>query len=208
MSRILAPVMSQPKSKSTDDARIAHFEKEENFRWIASFLATTSSVTLKERVPESIQHSIYSFAELAEIAHGSIDPSWILDDDNRRVLGATGFPLEHYPTLTGEIDGQMEHIKLVERFYGTRGTLQGYCCLRMQPRIPACDVSTAANELSKPRLPRDSAYLHLCRYDKTSNHSCFFRNLECETSHVRYHGCTCRLSNSVRPSLQIFLASP
>jgi Lipase (class 3) len=149
----LAPVTSQmtlqPVSNGADDARIAHFEREENFRWIANVLATTSSVTLKERVPEHIQQAIYSFAEFAEIAHGSFDPVFILNDVNRRILGATGFPLEHYPTLTGEIDGQLEHLMLTQRFQGLRGSLQGYCCLRMHPRTPVYDANLVMNESSK-----------------------------------------------------------
>lgn len=131
----------QPASDGADDARVAHFEREENFRWIASVLATTSSVTLKERVPEQVQQAIYSFAELAEIAHGSLDPTFILNEKNRRILGATGFPLEHYPTLTGEVDGRLEHLALIERFQGLRGSLQGYCCFRMHPRTPAYDIN-------------------------------------------------------------------
>jgi hypothetical protein len=130
----------QPASNGAE-ARIAHFEREENFRWVSSILATTSSVTLKERVPEQVQQAIYSFEELAEIAHGSLHPTFILNENNRRILGATGFPLEHYPTLTGEVDGRLEQLTLIERFTGLRGSLQGYCCLRMHPRTPAYDAN-------------------------------------------------------------------
>ncbi|KAG8818520.1 hypothetical protein FRC19_010573 [Serendipita sp. 401] len=120
-----------------DEARIAHFEKEENFRWITSLLATTSPVELDQLVPESTQEAVYSLAEFAEIAHGSIDPNWVINDENRMFLGDAGFPLEQYPTLTGKVEGSIEPIELIKVFHGGRGQLQGFCALRMQPRSPA-----------------------------------------------------------------------
>lgn len=145
----LGNMSSQPSPSAYDDARIAHFEREENFRWISSFLATTSSVTLNERVPEAIEQAINAFGELSEIAHGSVDPSWIFILENRKTLGRRGFPLEQYPTLTREVEGQLEDLELVERFHGTRGSLQGYCCLRMKPRTPAYDTSGESSCASK-----------------------------------------------------------
>jgi hypothetical protein len=134
---------SQPDAPNAQldlqDARIANFEREENFRWLASMLGTTSSMKLTQadRADEATELAIYALAELAEIAHGSMDPSWILAEDNRRILGRPGFPLEHYPILSAEIDGRVEPIHVVQKFEGTRGGLQGYCALRLQPRTPA-----------------------------------------------------------------------
>lgn len=124
-----------------NDARIAHFEKEENFRWLSSLLGTMSSVTLNQshRVPESVEESINALAEFAEIAHGSIDPEWILQPENRRQLGGAGFPLQDYSILAGEVDGEMEPIEFIEKFHGTRGDLQGYCALRLKPRTSASE---------------------------------------------------------------------
>ena len=119
------------------DARAAHFEREENFRWLSYLLASTSSQTLTERLPLVTQQAIYALAEFAEISHGSLDPAWILVEENRRRLGAKGYPLEAYPTLAGIVDGEMEPIQVVGKFYGTRGGLQGYCALRMSPRTPS-----------------------------------------------------------------------
>lgn len=133
------------------DARAAHFEREENFRWLSNLLASTSPQALTERVSASTQQSVYSLAEFAEISHGSLDPTWILAEENRRHLGSPSFPLEQYPTLTGSINGELEPIKMIEKFYGTRGGLQGYCALRMAPRtssteLPQQDLSHAPGE--------------------------------------------------------------
>jgi hypothetical protein len=122
------------------DARAAHFEREENFRWLSHLLASTSSQTLTERLPQVTQQAIYALAEFAEISHGSLDPTWILAEENRRRLGANGFPLETYPTLAGIVDGEMEPIEMIDKFNGTRGGLQGYCALRMSPRTSSGEL--------------------------------------------------------------------
>lgn len=111
-------------------------EKEENFRWLSRWLGTTSSIVLtaQDRVPESLQTSLHALGEFAEIAHGSIDPSWVLNEKHRRVLGSKGMPLELYPTISAEIDGKLEPVEFIERFHGSRGDLQGYCALRLRPR--------------------------------------------------------------------------
>jgi hypothetical protein len=153
----------QPTKTEINDARIAHFEKEENFRWLSSMLGTTSSVTLDQshRVPEPVEESINALAEFAEIAHGSIDPGWVLQPTNRKQLGAAGFPLQDYSTLGRDIDGELEPIKFIENFHGTRGDLQGYCALRLQPRTSAQEsagTSDSGKLLSRFNITTDRPY--------------------------------------------------
>jgi hypothetical protein len=122
------------------DARAAHFEREENFRWLSNLLASSSSKTLTKRLSRVTQQAIYALAEFAEISHGSLDPAWILAKENRRHLGAEGFPLQYYPTLTGIVEGEMEPIEMVDKFHGSKGGLQGYCALRMSPRTSSTEA--------------------------------------------------------------------
>ncbi|PVG03661.1 alpha/beta-hydrolase [Serendipita vermifera] len=138
------------------DARIANFEREENFRWLASRLGTTSptKLTQADRADEATELAVYALAELAEIAHGSIDPTWILSEDNRRILGRPGFPLEHYPILTAELEGAVEPIHMIQKFEGTRGGLQGYCALRLRPRTPTCTTKAPVDTASKEYRPQ------------------------------------------------------
>jgi len=150
------------KSPTVSDleARAAHFEREENFRWLSSLFASTSPHTLSERLHPNIQQSIYALAEFAEIAHGSLDPAWILAKENRVHLGAEGFPLENYPTLTGTVDGDMEPIELVGKFYGIKGGLQGYCALRMSPSSSTNPPQVESNGSHSAYLALYYAWLH------------------------------------------------
>lgn len=136
----MEPEVVNPASDEVD-ARAAHFEREENFRWLSSLLAATSPLPLTERVAALTQQSIYALAEFAEISHGSLDPCWMLAEENRRHMGRPTLPLEQYPTLSGVVNGELEPIQMVEKFYGTRGDLQGYCALRMSPRTPSIEVA-------------------------------------------------------------------
>ncbi|KAG8820937.1 hypothetical protein FRC17_009977 [Serendipita sp. 399] len=156
---------TKAKENDPEEARIAHFETEENFRWISSLLATTSSVELDELVPTATQEAIYAIAEFAEVAHGSIDPHWIFSGENRGLLGDAGFPLEQYPSLGGKVDGVMEPIELVKVFHGERGQLQGYCALRPQPRTPA-HVNAVGDTGSTPVTQRPQIIL---AFSGTSN---------------------------------------
>jgi hypothetical protein len=78
-------------------------------------------------------------AEFAEIAHGLLDPSWVLDPLNRKILGRKGFPLEDYQAIAGTSDTResLEDIRFVSKFVGQRGDLQGFTALRMNPRTAA-----------------------------------------------------------------------
>lgn len=120
-------------------------EKEENFRWLSRLLGTASSVVLgpEERVDETLRTTLDAAAEFAEIAHGSIDPRWVLDEQNRRILASEGMPLQRYPTLAAEIDGKLEPIQFIEQFSGSRGDLQGYCSLRPEPRTSFSGVTNS-----------------------------------------------------------------
>ncbi|KAG8761346.1 hypothetical protein FRC14_004751 [Serendipita sp. 396] len=131
---------STDDAANDDEARMYASEKEDNFRWVARWLATTSSHVLTEgdRVDQQVEDAVSALAEFAEIAHGSMDPAWILDPQNRKILARDGFPLAGYRALAGMRDGELlENIILVEKFKGNIGNLQGYTALRMNPSTAA-----------------------------------------------------------------------
>jgi hypothetical protein len=123
------------------EKRMYASEKEVNFRQLFKLLATTSPRPLKfeDRASRQIAGSISALAEFAEIAHGLLDPSWVLEPLNRKILGRKGFPLEDYRAIAGTSDAGelLEDIRFVSKFVGQRGDLQGFTALRMDPRTAA-----------------------------------------------------------------------
>ena len=123
------------------EKRMYASEKETNFRLFSKLLATTSprSLTAEDRASRRIEASISALAEFAEIAHGLLDPSWVLEPVNRKILGRKGFPLEDHRAIAGTNDtgGLLEDIQFVSKFVGERGDLQGFTALRMNPRTAA-----------------------------------------------------------------------
>src|SRR5258706_11142435 len=123
------------------EKRMYASEKEINFRRLSTLFATTSPrpLTLEDRASRQITESISALAEFAEIAHGLLDPSWVLEPLNRKILGRKGFPLEDYGAIAGTSDtGELlEDIRFVSKFVGQQGDLQGFTALRMDPRTAA-----------------------------------------------------------------------
>lgn len=123
------------------EKRMYASEKEINFRQLYRLFATTSTrpLTVEDRVSRQIAGSISTLAEFAEIAHGLLDPAWVLEPLNRKILGRKGFPLEDYPAIASTSDAGelLEDIRLVSKFMGERGELQGFTALRMNPRTAA-----------------------------------------------------------------------
>ena len=121
------------------EKRMYASEREENFRWLASIVATTSPVTLSEKhlVDAETVAKISAFGEFAEIAHGSIDPEFIWL--NRHTLTQPRFPLEHYPVMG------KEPTVLKQRFEGTVGQLQGYVAFRPDHNQVIVSFSGTAN---------------------------------------------------------------
>ena len=74
-------------------------ETEENFRWISSLIATKSRYTLTSAhlADDAVYFHISDIGEYAEIAHGSISPSFVFK--NLLELCRPGFPLESYEAL-------------------------------------------------------------------------------------------------------------
>ena len=179
---------------STDEARMAYFEKDENFRWIANMFAPVCPTRLSKCVPENIQQAVYAFAEFAEIAHGSIDPEWILRKENRLLLGEPGLPLERYPVLAGRRkDRQLvEDIKLVSVFHGEKGTLQGYCAIRMAPQTPA---QAAPSQGPFSDVAGHVTDAELSRGYTASTDTHLFGYIQPATGDVRCADHTCRLSH-------------
>ncbi|KAG8810047.1 hypothetical protein FRC17_003122 [Serendipita sp. 399] len=174
---------------SIDEDRMYGSEKQDNFRWIAKWLATTSSYVLKDnrdRVDPQVEDAVSTLAEFAEIAHGSIDPVWILDPLNRKILGRDGFPLAGYKALAGLRDGELiEDIKMVERFKGNVGDLQGYTALRMNPQTAARPCGTNS-DTPKPQV--------ILAFSGTSNITLGLYNLM--TMPARYQPLSGNKSNS------------
>lgn len=172
---------------SDEEARMAYFEKDENFRWIANMFAPVCPTRLSKPVEEHVQRAVYAFAEFAEIAHGSIDPEWILDKENRLLLGQSGFPLEKYPTLAGQAKDEREHtgklledIRLVSVFHGEKGPLQGYCALRMTPKTPAYDAGANPVKI-RPQLIlafSGTSNLRLAMYDMQTSRTAYRTEFE------------------------------
>lgn len=125
------------------EKRMYASEKEINFRRLYKLFATTSPrpLTVEDRASQQIASSISALAEFAEIAHGLLDPAWILEPMNRKILGRKGFPLEDYPAIAGTSDAGelLEDIRFVSKFMGQQqqGGLQGFTALRMNPRTAA-----------------------------------------------------------------------
>jgi hypothetical protein len=183
------------------DARALHAEKrmyasekEVNFRQLSKLLATTSSrqLTAEDRVSRQIEVSISTLAEFAEIAHGLLDPSWILEPLNRKILGRKGFPLEGYQAIAGTSDtGELlEDIRFVSKFVGQRGDLQGFTALRMNPRTAA----HAVDEQSAGTLGYGiSLYMFINLFLSyihstipASSDPRIFRHIQCTSCSVRY----------------------
>lgn len=123
------------------EKRMYASEKEVNFRQLSKLFATTSPrpLTVEDRAPRQTVESISALAEFAEIAHGLLDPSWVLEPLNRKILGRKGFPFEDYRAIAGTNDAGelLEDIRFVSKFVGQRGDLQGFTALRMNPMAPA-----------------------------------------------------------------------
>ncbi|KAG8811635.1 hypothetical protein FRC19_003688 [Serendipita sp. 401] len=130
-------------------------EKEDNFRWVAKWVATTSMRVLskEDRVDERVDDAVSALAEFAEIAHGSMDPAWILNPQNRKILGRKDFPLADYKALGLRKDGELrENIILVDSFKGNIGNLQGYTALRMSQTATRLRGSRSTSRIIKPQL--------------------------------------------------------
>jgi Lipase (class 3) len=99
-------------------------EAEENFRWIAGLLATRSKdvLTSVHLADDAIYSRISDMGEYAEIAHGSISPSFVFRDLNE--LCRPGFPLESYKALKN--DGA----HFVKQFTGSVADVQGFVAFR------------------------------------------------------------------------------
>lgn len=99
-------------------------EKEENFRWIYFLLATKSDqiLTSDHLADATIHLHISDIGQYAEIAHGSISPSFVFR--NLEVLCRPGFPLECYEALKN--DGS----QFVKQFTGNVADVQGYVAFR------------------------------------------------------------------------------
>ncbi|KAF8531997.1 alpha/beta-hydrolase [Gautieria morchelliformis] len=99
-------------------------ESEENFRWISFLLATKShQILTSAHVADDALHAYISdIGEYAEVAHGSISPSFVFK--NLDTLSQPGFPLEGYHGL--KRDGP----RLVTQFTGSVSGVQGYAAFR------------------------------------------------------------------------------
>jgi Lipase (class 3) len=99
-------------------------ESEENFRWISFLLATKSNQILTSaHVADDATHAYISdIGEYAEIAHGSISPSFVFK--NLDALSQPGFPLEGYHGL------KRDDPRLVAQFTGSVSKVQGYAAFR------------------------------------------------------------------------------
>ncbi|KAG8848710.1 hypothetical protein FRB91_010553, partial [Serendipita sp. 411] len=142
-------------TRSDEEDRMYASEKEDNFRWVAKWVATTSMRVLskEDRVDERVDDAVSALAEFAEIAHGSMDPAWILNPQNRKILGRKDFPLADYKALGLRKDGELrENIILVDNFKGNIGNLQGYTALRMSQTATRLRGSRSTSGIIKPQL--------------------------------------------------------
>lgn len=143
------------------EKRMYASEKEINFRQLYRLFATTSTrpLTVEDRASPQFAGSISALAEFAEITHGLLDPAWVLEPLNRKILGRKGFPLEDYPAIAGTSDAGelLEDIRLVSKFMGERGELQGFTALRMNPRTAA----HAVDEHCAGTLAAASLYIYV-----------------------------------------------
>ncbi|KAF8587685.1 alpha/beta-hydrolase [Ramaria rubella] len=103
-------------------------ETEENFRWLSSLLATKSKYVLTsvDLVDTMTYTHISEIGQYAEIAHGSVSPSFIFQ--NLDELCQPGYPLSSYDALKN--DGAC----LVDQFIGTVAGVQGYVAFRPNTR--------------------------------------------------------------------------
>ena len=198
------------------EKRMYASEREINFRQLSTLLATTSrrSLTAKDRAPQQIEASISALAEFAEIAHGLLDPSWVLDPLNRKILGRKGFPLEDYQAIAGtsETGELLEDIRFVSKFVGGRGDLQGFTALRMNPRKAA----HAVDEQSPGTLWYNiSLYVfidpfssHIHRTIQASSDPRIFRYIQCTSRNVRYQSQPSEISNVLLAPQEGIVASP
>lgn len=101
-------------------------EAEENFRWIAFLLATRSNhiLTSSHLADDTIHSRISDMGEYAEMAHGSLSPSFVFR--NLTDLCRTGFPLESYVAL------KKDGAHFVKQFTGSVAGVQGYVAFRPQ----------------------------------------------------------------------------
>jgi hypothetical protein len=176
------------------EERMYASEKEINFRQLSKLLATTSPrpLTADDRASRQIAASISALAEFAEIAHGLLDPSWVLDPLNRKILGRKGFPLEGYPAIAGTNDtGEpLEDIRFVSKFVGQRGDLQGFTALRLDPRTAAhaVDEQTAGTLACDIALYMfiDLFFSHVHSTIPAASDPPIFRHIQCPSCNVRY----------------------
>jgi len=176
------------------ERRMYASEQEFNFRQLSKLLATTSPrpLTVEDRASRQIAVSISALAEFAEIAHGLLDPSWVLEPLNRKILGRKGFPLEDYRAIAGTSDtGELlEDIRSITKFVGQRGDLQGFTALRMNPRTAA----HAVDEQSAGTLVCDISLYILIDHFPSHSHCTIpatsdphiFRHIQCPSCNVRY----------------------
>ena len=97
-----------------------------NFRLVAKLLQSHSSHTLtsNELVPTALQLELSEIGQFAELAHGTLSPSFIWPNISR--LSQPGFPLHGYYALLDSVH--------IATFHGTVAYLQGYIAYRPQTR--------------------------------------------------------------------------
>lgn len=104
-------------------------ETEENFRWVASLLATRSKRPLSAVdlvTDEEIYRFISDIGQYAELAHGLLSPDFVYQ--NLEDLCQPGYPLEGYDAM------KRDESLFVRSFRGTVADLQGYTVFRSGTR--------------------------------------------------------------------------
>lgn len=101
--------------QTNHEQRMYSSEREENFRWLSDLFATRSAIPLTSSslASPSLVRTLAEYGECAEIAHGSIDPTFVFAE--RKALTRPNFPLAGYVALTEE-----EDLKLVGIFPRSR----------------------------------------------------------------------------------------
>ena len=101
-------------------------EKEDNFRWIYKLLASRfpHPLTSSALSHPDILYQLASIGQFAELAHGSLSPSFIWE--NLDALMQPSYPLEEYTDLSGSV--------LLETFLGDVAKLQGYIAYKPSQR--------------------------------------------------------------------------
>ena len=122
-------VHHQKMALSAIQKRAYDSEAEDNFRWLSSLLATKPKdyVLTDSDVVDGQHHSqISSIGQYAEMAHGSISPSFVFQ--HLHELCQPGYPLEEYNSL------KHDNARLIKQFHGSVANVQGYAAFRPDTR--------------------------------------------------------------------------